>query len=195
MYDVGNKVNQYYLIFNKSRTNLGNEAAMLDYLTSCWHLSHRCVFENGGLQFINEWHNRIFDYYSIEIKDCYYTIVNGFDKVIDISCYENSTLAAAQRNLGKDESSYYTENHNKYGIYRKTPVPYTRKSSRGGPSQKVRKTARLFRMYADPEQKQFNRGSSHGIPSYWDDFPWRKPQKSWKSQRKSRHQYKEKKGD
>lgn len=192
MYQIQNKSNQYYLIFNFKRTYLGDEAAMLKYLIDSWHYSHFYKFEDKRLISVRTWNSLVFSNYSFEVKEYTYTIIDGNGKIVDISIYKNKTLDAAKHLMDKDEQSYYIENHNKYGIYRKTPVPYTKKNCRGGPSQKVRKTARLYRMYADPEQKEYNRGSSHGIPKWMDDFPWRKPQKSWKAQRKSRHQYKEK---
>lgn len=84
-------------------------------------------------------------------------------------------------------------NKNIYGCYgqsyefRKDPVPWTRKY-RGGPHWSPPHTAKLFKMYANPEYKEFNRGTMHELPSWWDDRS-RCVQRSWKAQSKARHQW------
>lgn len=74
--------------------------------------------------------------------------------------------------------------------YRKDPVPYTRKH-RGGSWWSMPRTARLIRMYKNPEYKDFNRGTMKGIPIWWDD-KIRRTQKSWKEQTKNRYQWQKK---
>ena len=71
--------------------------------------------------------------------------------------------------------------------YRKDPVPHTRKW-RGGPSQSPPHTAKIMRMYANPDYKYFNRGSTKEIRQWWDDH-YRRTQRSWKEQSKARHQW------
>jgi hypothetical protein len=72
--------------------------------------------------------------------------------------------------------------------YRQEPVPYTKKRYRGGPDYHAPKTFHIFRMFADPEQRPFCRGTTKMIPSWWDDS-YRHNQRSWKEQSKSRHQW------
>lgn len=71
--------------------------------------------------------------------------------------------------------------------FRKDPVPHTKKI-RGGPKYPPPHTAKIFRMYANPEFKGFNRKTKKCIPSWWDDRN-RIVQKSWKEQSKARHQW------
>ena len=71
--------------------------------------------------------------------------------------------------------------------YRKDPVPFVHKW-RGGSSQSGPGTARIIRMFANPDYKEFNRGSRHGIPQWWDDRS-RCVQRSWKEQSKAKHQW------
>ena len=62
-------------------------------------------------------------------------------------------------------------------------TPYTRYQDR---------IKHLKQMYANPDYKEFNRGSHKDVPDgWWDDFPPRCNQRSWKKHRK--HQWKEKK--
>lgn len=75
--------------------------------------------------------------------------------------------------------------------YRKDPVPHTRKS-RGGSWWRSPHTIQIKRMYANPEYKDFNRGSCRKIPSWWDEKD-RCVQKSWKTQSKARHQWEKRK--
>ncbi len=81
---------------------------------------------------------------------------------------------------------FYKNNY----IYRKTPVPYTKKI-RGGPRWSPPHTAGIIRMYKNPEYKDFNRGSIKEIPTWWDERD-RRVQKNWKEQRKVRHQWERK---
>lgn len=91
-------------------------------------------------------------------------------------------------NIGKKKKKYnkyhdYSDNYE----YRKSPVPYTHKYC-GGPHQRGPRTAKIIRMYKNPEYKEFNRGSVTMIPTWWDDKR-RTVQRSWKSQSKFRHQW------
>lgn len=91
-------------------------------------------------------------------------------------------------NIGKKKKKYnkyhdYSDNYK----YRKGPVPYTHKYC-GGPHQRGPRTAKIVRMYGNPEYKEFNRGSVTMVPTWWDDRR-RTVQRSWKSQSKFRHQW------
>ena len=71
--------------------------------------------------------------------------------------------------------------------FRKGPVPGTGKW-RGGPWQTRPHTFHIKKMYANPEFREYNRGSIREVPSWYDDR-WRCNQRSWKSQSKKRHQW------
>lgn len=76
------------------------------------------------------------------------------------------------------------------GEFRRTPVEGIHKR-RGGPYVRPRKIKHIAAMYANPEYKEFNRGSRDDYDDgLWDDW-YRANERNWKSQRK--HQWKEKK--
>ena len=85
------------------------------------------------------------------------------------------------------KQSLYWQKMNFNYQFRKTPVPHTRKW-RGGSNYRNPHTAKIMRMYKNPEYKNFNRGSYHEIPTWWDE-KMRDPQRSWKVQSKCRHQW------
>lgn len=90
----------------------------------------------------------------------------------------------------KDENSYSYKRKNKIyiGSFRRTPVVGIHKL-RGGPHIRPRKIKQIKTMYANPEYKEFNRGSKKEYPlGWWDDW-YRCTEKNWKSQGKYRHQW------
>ena len=206
MYLNIDNTNMYYLFHNNECMYLGDKEDLIEYLVAHWRRSYILLADklhSGVFEGAYKWHNVVFENYSMEMGDSSkYVITDGLHRIINIDNYYEQTFRLAKEYLeeickvareekDKDNSFTYPKNHSKYGIYRCTPVPNTRKY-RGGPSQKVRKTARIYKLYADPEQKEYNRGSCRGIPSWWDDFSFRRPQKSWKEQSKRSHQWKEK---
>lgn len=97
-----------------------------------------------------------------------------------------------------------TKRHNSYRVhngrlylgdkqfpeFRNGPWPYVRCRRGGGGWYRRIKTTNERRQSADPEYKQFNRGSrGKNLPSAWDDVgrDWRDD--GWKSQGKNRHQW------
>ena len=76
-------------------------------------------------------------------------------------------------------------------VYRKTPVPYTRKIRGGCRYGSSPRTKHIFMMYDNPEYKEFNRGSPKVVPKWWDD-KIRCYQRSWKEQSKCRRQWERK---
>lgn len=101
-----------------------------------------------------------------------------FYKLYDTSTRRRHSKSRKYEFLRKMDSNYK---------YRKDPVPHTRKW-RGGPSQSPPHTVKIIKMYSNPEYKNFNRGSKHNIPTWWDDRI-RCIQKSWKKQTKVKHQW------
>ena len=136
-----------------------------------------------------------------------YIIYDNYNRVINIHNFEQEALKRFNflRNNKKedfpwnfgtrflDNISKKKKKYNKYHNYsdnyeyRKDPVPYTHKY-RGGPYQRGPRTAKIVRMYGNPEYKRFNRGSVTMVPTWWDDR-CRTVQRSWKSQFKFRHQW------
>lgn len=129
-----------------------------------------------------------------------YMIFDNYDRIINIKDFEQDSWDFFQKN--GEQFIFYNEFLWKRQIkrrratkkkffhtyeYRKDPVPHTRKI-RGGSWWSPPHTAGIIRMYKNPEYKGFNRGSWHGIPSWWDDRS-RRVQKSWKDQTKNKHQW------
>lgn len=94
-----------------------------------------------------------------------------------------------KEDVGKKDYSYWRRNQVYKGTFRRTPVEGISKW-RGGPSVRPRRIKSLAAMYANPEYKEFNRGSKKDLPSGWWDDWHRCKEKNWKSQSKRRHQWK-----
>lgn len=76
-----------------------------------------------------------------------------------------------------------------YPDFRRGPYPFIHRRRYGGWLRRI-STINEKRMSADPEMKEFNRGSrGNNLPSTWDDIgrDWRDD--GWKSQSKNRHQW------
>lgn len=137
-----------------------------------------------------------------------YIIYDNFNRIINVQDFEKEASKLFNIYKGQNEGNYLNgrwgyyflntvnkkrKKYNKYHNYsdnyeyRKDPVPYTHKY-RGGPYQRGPRTAKIVRMYKNPEYKEFNRGSVTMIPTWWDDKR-RTVQRSWKSQSKFRHQW------
>lgn len=134
-----------------------------------------------------------------------YIIYDNYNRIINVHNFEQEALKHFNSiiknkdfpwNIGNrflDNVNKKRKKYSKYHDYfdnyeyRKDPVPYTHKW-RGGPSQRAPRTAKIIRMYGNPEYKDFNRGSASMVPTWWDDRR-RTVQRSWKSQSKFRHQW------
>lgn len=142
-----------------------------------------------------------------KFDDCIYNkrymLYDNNNRIINVQDFLDDALAFYQTKLQNKKISYnyfsflYNSNKaRKYQFYDKMknnyryridPVPHTKKR-RGGPTWSSPHTAGIIRMYANPEYKDFNRGSKHTGSSWWDD-KYRDVQRSWKKQRKMRHQW------
>ncbi len=135
-----------------------------------------------------------------------FILYDNYNRIINIHDFEDEALEFYNKNKSKYNTltwhDYYLRlrryvkhkhNHSFYWKqkinyeYRKDPVPYIHKI-RGGPLWSSPHTAKIMRMYLNPEYKEFNRGSKKEIPQWWDDRT-RRVQKSWKEQSKARHQW------
>lgn len=81
--------------------------------------------------------------------------------------------------------NWFTNSRNYYK-YRQGPVPRTGKI-KGGDRQRMPKVYRIKKDLANPEMKGYTRNRGW-MPDWWDDFN-RRPQRCWKEQRKTRHQW------
>ena len=117
-----------------------------------------------------------------------YILYDNFDRIINVHDFESDALKLYQNweAEGKTNTEVLRRIDSNYR-YRKDPVPHIRKW-RGGPRQSPPHTAKIMRMYANPDYKYFNRGSTKEIRQWWDDHH-RRTQRSWKEQSKARHQW------
>lgn len=186
MINVYNEYEVFYLyeIQTETWSLIGNEKELIVFLAK------------GYYEFYNycktELRNRYFDNFGCNQNetDKWYQFFNGTDRCINPKIYEVDARNYFLKKLkGKSEQFSHRYVHKYKGIFRRTPVEGIRKI-RGGSSHKMPKTKRIFAMYANPEYKDFNRGTKKLIPSWWDD-KFRHVEMNWKSQRKTRHQWKE----
>ena len=141
MYLNIDRSNTYYLFHNNECMYLGNKEDLLKYLVAHWRRSYVFLADelhSGILEGAYKWYNAVFENYSMEMGDSSkYVITDGLHRIINIDNYYEQTFRLAKKYLeeickvareekDKDNSFTYPENHNKYGIYRCTPVPNTR---------------------------------------------------------------------
>lgn len=182
MYNIVNKDSIYvagYFGWRKEYRiyEVGDERALIKYLAE----SYEDISYLMG-----------FSYYRNDAYDKEY--FDGYGRKINPRAYEEdawSFYAEYIANKDKNKKFHYVENKVYQGVFRETPVPYTGKKYRGGPSIRPRKIKHIAKLYSDPEYKKFNRGSRSRYPDgWWDDWD-RCVERNWKSQSKRRHQWKE----
>jgi hypothetical protein len=173
------RIHQTYRI-----TRIGSEQDLIKYLANGYRY----------LGIIDHFYERGYDdkYSNPRFSEHFF---DGYGRNITATAYKNDAwnyFCKYLRNVAdKDKNNYFYWHKNKTykGTFRETPVPYTG-GRRGGPSVRPRRIKHLKAMYANPEYKEFNRGSVKDVPDgWWDDWT-RCRERNWKSQSKSRHQWK-----
>jgi len=121
-----------------------------------------------------------------------YLYIDGYGRKLEVRTYKNEAwdyFSRYFRHQVKSEKSYWRRNKTYKGEFRREPVQSLGgKWNRKGPSHHQPRMRQITAMYKNPEYKEFNRGDKIEFP-WWDDI-YRKPQKCWKEQRKTRHQWK-----
>ena len=194
MYNIYNYSNVYYLWDNFKQTEylIGNKKDLINEMAKNFRIKIWLMRECGDSKerphYSNNW---LDEYYYIDYTPYKrYVIYDGYCRLIDIKEYDDVAFRLYLSNY-KDRVKrfYFRKSKIKYGHFRYDPVPYT--GSRGGGSSiRPRKIKHLKQMYANPEYKQFNRGSHKDVPDGWWDDWYRNVERSWKKHRK--HQWKEK---
>lgn len=114
-----------------------------------------------------------------------YIFFDGNNRILNPKDYEKSAYdlyLKKYKKLGKKD--YYSWRNPYYkGTFRRTPVEGIHRYK--GPRVKPRRIKPLKKMYANPEFKEFNRGSHKDVPDGWWDDWYRCVEKNWKSQRKT----------
>lgn len=190
MYNVYNKSEVYFYWDIKAQklSLIGNEKELIHWIARQYQTDWWCG---------SELKNPILNSYGCNIHETNkdYQIFDGMWRCINPRIYEREArllyLNYYKKNWVKYNYSYWKKNNVKYA-FRYDPVRHTGKR-KGGPSVKPRRIKSLKKMYyAYPEYKEFNRGSQKDVPDGWWDDWYRCNQKSWKTQSKRRHQWKEK---
>lgn len=184
MYNIINESDIIYVYSYRRQRFIfsGVEKDLIKFLATTWRKSYSIFDEKS--------------YYSSFLEDYnegYYIAYDNMYRLYNLNNYKHQSYVMFQQNFHQQvetKNSYCVKNKKYTGIYRQTPVEGIHKT-RGGPSRKKPRTKHIFMMYDNPEYKEFNRGSKKLVPSWWDDS-FRHVDKCWKSQRKARHQWKEK---
>lgn len=193
MYNIYNPSEVFYLwdVKRQQLSLIGNEKDLIHLLAKGYQRSQH-------LWEWNELKNNILDSFGCNVNetDKEWQIFDGMDRCINPKIYEKEAYDLYLKYYKNKEKPLYrvwsVRDKTYKGEFRREPVEGLIRR-RGGPSCRNRKTARLKRMYSNPEYEEFNRGSHKDIPIWWDDQKFRCCQRNWKSQRK--HQWKEKKNE
>lgn len=182
MYNIENKGDLVYIYSYRQNKIIysGKESSLPYYLSSKWNYLY--------------WDGIAYSGFFDDYNRGEYIAYDNFDRIYNLNNYKQQSLIIfkqRKKQVANKKHSYWVKNKKYKGIYRKTPVEGIRKW-RGGPSHKQPRTKHIYMMYDNPEYQEFNRGSKKLVPSWWDD-KFRHVDKCWKSQRKARHQWKEKK--
>lgn len=192
MYNVYNPSEVFYLYdILKERTSLiGNEKELIDFIAKAY--KSWWSWDNSSSDACNTY----LDDFACSQGDVTATtrwqFLDGMDRCINPKRYEKQAHALwikkYKNSQVKRDYSYWHRNKVYKGVFRQTPVEGLRKR-RGGPSvSKPMHMAHIWRMWGNPECKEFNRGY---CPDKWYEGRERSIERNWKSQRK--HQWKEKK--
>lgn len=191
MHNIYNPSEVFYLwdVNRQQLSLIGDEKALIHFIARRYRKSYS-LWDDGLV-------NNILDDFGCNINEIgkSYQIFDGMDRCINPKIYEREAYdlyLKYYKNAKPKYKPWSVKDKTYRGEFRRKPVENLIRR-RGGPSCRCRKTARIRRMYANPEYKEFNRGSAREIPIWWDDQKFRCRQKSWKSHRK--HQWKEKKNE
>lgn len=136
-----------------------------------------------------------------------YMFYDGYGRIVDVRVYRKKVFEAYNnipdkpyyqikrkdnREVGETYVCYKSwKGHTVYYKYRRGPVPGTG-IIRGSYKKGFRKPKinSIRKQVSDPEVKDYIRKKSlPKLNGWWDDYPWRDNEKSWKSQTKCRHQW------
>ena len=195
MYNIYNKSNVFYLwkASEQKEYLVGDERDLIHLIAK----NYRPVFDWWDWLYdkpeVRKWRNPLLDSFACNVNEIgkEFQFFDGFGRCINPQLYEKEAFRVfTECYKDKKQYFYWRKNYKNKGVFRYDPVPYTSKY-KGGPGHSHRRIKHLKQMYANPEYKEFNRGSHKEVPEgWWDDWS-RCRQKNWKKHRK--HQWKEKK--
>ena len=188
MYNVYNPFDTFYE-WNIKREQIfliGNEKDFIKYLADDYYSSY---YQGYGEKFSNRYFSRFVCCQNDYTPDKEFQFFRG-DACINPKDWEEEAYALYEKEKkDKDYYKYWKKNKVYKGSFRQGPVEGIHKY-RGGSGHRPPKTKHIFAMYDNPEYKEYNRGTKKIIPK-WQDDKFRHVEMNWKSQRKTRHQWKE----
>lgn len=194
MYNVYNYSNVFYLKDNlKQKTFLiGDENDLINEIAKRFKPNWSYWYDDAK-EIRERYSNELITYSTTSFQNepyKRYLVYDGYFRLISLGYYDDIAFKLyLQKYKDRKRKIYWRKSYIKYGRFRYDPVPFNY-SRRGGPSIKPRKIKHLKQIYANPEYKEFNRGSHKDVPDgWWDDWN-RNVERSWKKHRK--HQWKEK---
>lgn len=162
MYNVYNKSEIYYFwnIDTQQKYLIGNEKELVHWLAKQYRPDVWCG---------SELHNDTLDSFACHENDLKYgkhcQILDGFDRCINPKIYEREArllyLNYYKHKMVRSDYFYWRKNNVNY-VFRYDPVPRTHKR-KGGPRVRPRRIKSLKQIYANPEYKEFNRGSHKDV--------------------------------
>ena len=184
MYNIYNLSEVFYLwdIKKQKMSLIGNEKDLINLIAKYYH--------EAWWEFFPREINDILNDFACNVNETTksYQIFDGMNRCINPKLYEKQAYQIYLKYYkNRKYKAKIIKDKTYKGEFRREPVAGLRRPH-GGPSCRRRKTARILRMYSNPEYKEFNRGSQKMIPKWWDDQKFRCRQRSWKSHR--RHQWK-----
>lgn len=192
--------NIYYLYqVNKGTIKIGNEDALIQYIAGRWQLRPEIwceVYESGKKYYYNplislsycenqsyQKNGKIYQFFDSKNR-----IINPINyKEISFLYYkQGKTLYLYNRVYYKYYLKWYTQANNYK--FRYDPVPFVHRFH--GSYQRMQKTKHIFMAHDDPLYgNKYARGTTRGVPSWWDDKIKKRDIKNWKHQSKCRHQW------
>lgn len=184
--------------------NIENKSFILTYEYNYWRHTYKVVTLKNEKELISYLANgyRPYDFVwkDISLNPLWWKnnrleqeYITGYGKIINPCAYKDDAwiyFCEHLYNQVKTRKKYSVKNQTYKGTFRRTPVEGIRKW-RGGPSVRPRHIKQIKALYANPEYREFNRGSHKEVPNGWWDDCHRCKEKNWKSQSKRKHQWKE----
>lgn len=201
MYQVESRAYQTFLLYKLSsdgtfepRRMFWSLDSLIEYAVRSSNLFYRVLRrrdkDTNILEYLNLTGNDIYCLYSdgdhSEYRTRYYLITDKAGRIIDLNNYkEEIRKKEKELETRKVKNPYYS--YFPPYRYRCDPVPYTG-VCHGKYGRRIKSWFRSYRQDRIPEYRQFVRKKAM-VPNMWDEEPVEKSYKSWKHNKKQRHQW------
>lgn len=182
MYNNFDKTNTFYYYDHKTKKHhfIGDKTYLIEYLSS--------FFKDTEYKDTSRWYWEILYNQNLTMNDTVFMEQKYFLR--DITFYDGENRIIDIRDYLQDAISFYKSG---YCIKYHPIIYFTKRNWRKYHSgnhcrHNMPKTARILRMDAPVEMKEFKRGTKKELPRYWDD-KGRRVSSCWKDQRKYKKQW------